>query len=86
MSSDITKYSESDFFDLVKRICVDDYGTEQEHIEAVLLFEELSEHPDGSDLIFYPDDPKDATPERITQIIKEWRVAQGLPGFRPDSS
>ena len=45
-------------------------------------FEELTEHPLGTDLIYYPETPEDGTPERITEIVKEWRESQGLPCFK----
>ena len=82
MGQSISDYTEQEFKSLVKRICVDDYDSEQEHIDAVFLFEKLSEHPDGSDLIFYPEKAEDSTPESITQIVKEWRAANGKSGFK----
>ncbi|WNJ94823.1 bacteriocin immunity protein [Vibrio ruber] len=82
MEKNITSYTQDEFLSLVRRISIDDYPTEQEHIDAVLLFEKLTEHPDGSDLIYYPDDPADATPERIVEIVKQWRMSQGLPCFK----
>ncbi len=82
MKKNITDYSELEFIQFVNRICIDDYATEQEHINAVLHFEHIIAHPDGSDLIYYPDNPEDATPERIVKIVKEWRLSQGLPCFK----
>ncbi|KUI97529.1 bacteriocin immunity protein [Vibrio sp. MEBiC08052] len=82
MEKNITSYTQDEFLSLVRRISIDDYPTEQEHIDAVLLFEKLTEHPDGSDLFYYPDDPADATPERIVEIVKQWRMSQGLPCFK----
>lgn len=82
MKNNISEYSQLEFFQLVKRICVDDYDTEQEHIDAVLHFEEITAHPDGSDLIYYPENPEDGTPESIVRIVKEWRLSQGLSCFK----
>ena len=82
MKNNISEYSQLEFFQLVKRICVDDYDTEQEHIDAVLHFEEITAHPDGSDLIYYPEKSEDGTPENIVRIVKEWRLAQGLACFK----
>ncbi|MBS5838238.1 MAG: bacteriocin immunity protein [Pseudomonas sp.] len=45
-------------------------------------FERLTEHPAGSDLIYYPEDGADNSAEGITQTIKEWRAENGLPGFK----
>lgn len=52
------------------------------HDELIDQFENLSQHPDGSDLIFYPEDPDGSTPERIVKVVEEWRACNGLPGFK----
>lgn len=80
MNYDLSAYSQSEFLQWVQRICLDD--TEQEHIDAVLHFEEVTQHPDGSDLIYYPEKEEDATPENIVRIVKEWRQSQELPCFK----
>ena len=77
-------YAEKDFLLLLRKICNSEYPTEREQIEAVLLFEELTEHPDGSDLIYYADTDEDATPEAIVEKIKSWRAANNKPGFKPE--
>ena len=57
-------------------------GTEKEVDALVPHFQKLSEDPAGSDLIFYPEDGADGSSEGITRIVKEWRAANGLPGFK----
>jgi len=52
------------------------------HDELIDLFEKLSKHPNGSDLIFYPENSEDSTPERIVEIVEQWRARNGLPGFK----
>ncbi|ELC3302011.1 bacteriocin immunity protein, partial [Salmonella enterica] len=32
--------------------------------------------------IFYPENSGDEEPEKILQIVKEWRRSQGLPLFK----
>lgn len=44
-------------------------------------FIQITEHPLGSDLIYYPENPAEATPERILETVKEWRARNGLPGL-----
>ena len=83
MKNSITEYFESEFLQLVKKICaVVDYPTDQEHIDAVIYFEKITEHPDGSDLLCYPKKEGDDTPENIVKIVKEWRFSQNLPCFK----
>ncbi|WP_123573395.1 bacteriocin immunity protein [Pseudomonas chlororaphis] len=57
-------------------------GTEKEVDALVPHFQKLSEYPAGSDLILYPEDGADGSSEGITRIVKEWRAANGLPGFK----
>ena len=78
----IEEYTESEFLLLVKKICDSEYATEKDQVDAVLEFEVLTEHPDGSDLIYYPPSNAESTPEVITKKVKEWRAANGKPGFR----
>lgn len=79
----IADYTEAEFLDFVRKICqVSDYKTEIEHTNAVLKFEALCEHPDGSDLIYYPKEGQDDSPEGIVKEVKEWRAKNGKPGFK----
>jgi Colicin immunity protein / pyocin immunity protein. len=54
------------------------------HIDAVLEFERITEHPSGSDLIYYPEPGVENFPEGIVKTVKEWRAANGKPGFKPE--
>lgn len=81
---DLSEYTESEFLDFVSRICQAEYPTEKEQIEAVLLFEELTEHPDGSDLIYYADSDEESSPQAIVNKVKQWRESEGKPGFKTE--
>ncbi|WP_040063707.1 bacteriocin immunity protein [Pseudomonas batumici] len=81
MSKLISEISEADFLSLIIKIYTNEYATEDEHIDAVLEFEALTEHPSGSDLLFYPEEGK-IGPEAILKEVKEWRAANGKPGFK----
>jgi len=83
-SSNISDYTEKHFLELVTKICESGYATEKEQIDAVLLFEELTEHPDGSDLIYYADSDEEATPEAIIKKVIAWRLANGKQGFKTE--
>ncbi|WP_426126755.1 bacteriocin immunity protein [Pseudomonas sp. DWP1b1] len=78
----IEEYTESEFLLFVKKICDSEYATEKDQVDAVLEFEALTEHPDGSDLIYYAPSDAESTPEVITKKVKEWRAANGKPGFK----
>lgn len=77
--SDIT---EEEFLALVKKIDSCDFDTEEEDNKAVEEFVRLSEHPSGTDLLFYPAPSSPDTPESIVAEVKAWRAANGKPGFK----
>lgn len=80
----ITDFTESEFLLFVEQICNADGATEEEDDALVLEFERLTEHPDGSDLIFYPREDREDSPRGIVDEVKAWRAAQGKPGFKKD--
>ena len=80
----ISDYTESEFLEFFRRLCDFSNKTESEDIKNILEFNRLTEHPAGSDLIFYPEDGQDDSPEGIVQQVKEWRKANGKPGFRSE--
>ena len=45
-------------------------------------FERITEYPSGSDLIYYSESEALRTPRGITGTVKQWREANGLPGFK----
>ncbi|MGO2768857.1 bacteriocin immunity protein [Pseudomonas taetrolens] len=49
----------------------------------LLHFRVLVGHPSGADLICHPAPGSDTSAEGITKTVKEWREANGLPGFKP---
>ncbi|EIX9501144.1 bacteriocin immunity protein [Klebsiella pneumoniae] len=45
-------------------------------------FSQLTEHPDGWDLIYHPQAGADNSPAGVVKTVKEWRAANGKPGFK----
>ena len=80
-NSKLENMTEEEFLKLLNEI-FDVKKNRDIHDDLIAEFEQLAQHPDGSDLIFYPETPADSTPERILEIVKEWRSRQGLPGFK----
>ncbi|MFU9136406.1 bacteriocin immunity protein [Erwinia sp. HDF1-3R] len=79
----LSDYTEAEFLAFVEKIINVQNTTEGEDINNILEFKRLSEHPSGSDLIYYPDDSREDSPEGIVKEVKEWRAANGKPGFKP---
>ena len=61
-------------------------GQELEEYRDRLLehFESITEHPGRSDVIFYPEEGQEDSPEGILKEVKEWRAANNKPGFKPE--
>lgn len=84
-------YTEEEFYEFLKSLCSrpenmsgDEF--ERRTIKMVKHFEKITEHPAGSDVIFYPEADQEDTPEGILKTVKEWREKNGKPGFRkPDA-
>jgi len=74
-------YTEAEFTQLVSEICSAE-GDETYQDELLDNFVEVTEHPEGSDLIYYNDDD-DLTPEKIVKSVRDWRKKQGLPDVMP---
>lgn len=73
-------YTEAEFTALIEEI----YGAEGGQAYQDELIEHVcsvSEHPEGSDLIFYNDNDN-ITPAGIVVEIKTWRAANSKPGFK----
>ncbi|MBJ2244196.1 MULTISPECIES: bacteriocin immunity protein [Pseudomonas] len=84
MKTLISEYTETEFLNFVVSLCDSSIRTEEEDIEMVFEFERLTEHPDGADLIYYPRDDREDSPEGIVKEVKEWRAANGKPGFKEE--
>ncbi|MBX8540039.1 bacteriocin immunity protein [Pseudomonas cichorii] len=86
LKNSFCEYTEAEFIDLLKELAKEDEEAENDDRADLLLlhFEKISEHPAGSDLIYYPEPGAESSPEGITKIVKEWRDAQGLPGFKEE--
>lgn len=85
MKNNISDYTEAEFLEFTRNIYINNkdlFPTEESHIKAVLEFKSLTEHPSGSDLLYYPDGSREDSPEGVVKEVKEWRSAHGKPGFK----
>lgn len=80
----LSDYTEAQFIQLINQILLEDSSDMDEVADKLLLhFRKIIGHPSGMDLIYHPETGADDSPEGITQTIKQWREANGLPGFKP---
>jgi hypothetical protein len=80
--AEISGYTEAEFISFIEKVrTANKSGSDAELGELLAQFRTLCGHPDGTDLIFYPDPTADSSAEGITKTVKEWRAARGLLGF-----
>lgn len=83
----IEKYTESEFLAFLEAMMANpdnlkgrDFGKRVE--KFVEHFKKVTEHPEGSDVIFYPKEGQEDSPKGILKEVKQWRAANGKPGFK----
>ena len=78
----ISDYTEQEFLDFVRNLFDASNTTDAEDIENIFEFKRFAEHPDGSDLIYYPSENREDSPEGVVQEVKEWHQVNGKSGFK----
>lgn len=77
----LNDYSEQEFLKILKEFWEGDIS-EAEEDEFVQSFNEVVEHPEKSDLLFYPSGSRDDSPEGVVDELKRWYREQGKACFR----
>ena len=80
-------YTEAEFLSFLRRFRDYPDGLHGRALEVYLdrlltHFELITEHPDCSDVIFYPKEGQEDSPEGILKEVKEWRAANNKSGFK----
>jgi hypothetical protein len=78
------EYTESEYISLINRLVEGDYSSEREHDDIVENIVRTSEHPNGTGVLYYPEEGVEDSPEGVLKSIKTWRAANGKPGFKPE--
>ncbi|MBL0797236.1 MULTISPECIES: bacteriocin immunity protein [Pseudomonas] len=76
------EYTEAEYVALINRLVEGDYSSEKEHDAIVDNIVKTSEHPNGTDVLYYPEEGTDDSPAGVLETIKAWRAANGKPGFK----
>ncbi|WP_454845264.1 bacteriocin immunity protein [Pseudomonas farris] len=77
-------YTESEYKRLILRLFKGDYSSEEELEEIVETIVNTSEHPSGSNILYFPEEGVEDSLEGVLSTIKQWRAANGKPGFKPE--
>lgn len=81
----IEDITELEFLEFVKKFESGNFSTDSEVDIALDEFVRLSEHPSGTDLLYFPDPSRKHSSEDVVAQIKAWRTANGKPGFKAPS-
>ncbi|WP_349975909.1 bacteriocin immunity protein [Pseudomonas sp. WHRI 8519] len=81
-------YTEDEFLTLITELYENRAGRRGAELESfrdmiVFNFRTITEHPDGADVLTRPPANSDKSSRGIVNRIKEWRAANGKPGFKP---
>ena len=81
----LSDYTEQEFISLINEINRANID-EPDHIYSSLLlhFAKITEHPSGYDLLFRPTADTENEANEILSLVKEWRAANGKPGFKSE--
>jgi hypothetical protein len=82
-------YTESEFLDFLRELFEGGEELEASEFDNYMIarvkhFEVVTEHPGRSDVIFYPKEGQEDSPEGILREVKEWRAANNKPGFKSE--
>ncbi len=83
LKNSINEYTEEEFIYLLQQIFKENVAATDYVLDELLEhFERITEHPKGTDLIYYPPSDSECTPEKILETVKKWRSENGKPGFK----
>jgi len=81
----IADFTELEFLAFLRLIDEKNDSGDEEALDILLeQFETISEHPTGTDLLYWPESEYMGEAEQVLKIIKEWRAANGKPGFKSE--
>ncbi|MGP6380931.1 bacteriocin immunity protein [Yersinia bercovieri] len=78
----LTEYTENEFLELIKTLFDGGFRSEEARDVVVNAIVDAAEHPDGTDILFYPSNDSEDSPEGVLNVIKKWRAENGKPGFK----
>ena len=82
LKSKFEDYTESEYANLTNRLFKGGFSSEEEHDAIVDNIVSTSEHPNGTGILYYPEPGVEDSPAGVLEAIKQWRAANGKPGFK----
>jgi hypothetical protein len=84
LKNKLEDYTESEYKALIQRLFEGNYSSEAELDEIVETIVNTSEHPSRSDVLYFPEEGVEDSPEGVLNTIKTWRAANGKPDFKTE--
>lgn len=89
LKANLEDYTEAEFLEFLQNIFSPHENLPADEFDAfvrahVKHFEKISGHPNQSDVIFYPKPGQDDSPQGVLEEVKNWRAANGMPGFKSE--
>lgn len=85
LKNKLEHYTESEYLAVIERIFQGRFPSERQHDEFIENIVATSEHPNGTGVLYYPEEGVDDSPAGVLAAIKTWRAANGKPGFKQES-
>jgi hypothetical protein len=83
IKNNLSDYTEGEFIEFLEEIFKEDVAPSDVRADLLVVhFNKIVGHPSKMNLIYRPAPGADDSAEGITKTIKEWREANGLPGFK----
>ncbi|WP_277760623.1 bacteriocin immunity protein [Pseudomonas sp. A34-9] len=84
LKNKLEDYTESEYLAVIERLFEGRFPSERQHDEFVENIVVTSEHPNGTGVLYYPEEGAEDSPAGVLATIKAWRAANGKPGFKPE--
>lgn len=84
LKSKLEDYTESEYLAVIERLFEGKFASERKHDEFVENIVLTSEHPNGTGVLYYPEEGVEDSPTGVLTAIKTWRAANGKPGFKAE--
>ncbi|WP_032899316.1 bacteriocin immunity protein, partial [Yersinia bercovieri] len=73
LKNELTEYTESEFIELINSLFIGNFSSEEEHDAVVDHIVKITEHPNGTDIIYYPEQGVEDSPQGVLYTVKKWR-------------
>ena len=83
----VSDFTRDEFLAYIAAIFSGEFDSEEECNAQILHFKKIvAPDPRSSDLIYWPEEGVEDTPEGVVEQVEKFRRENGLPGFRDEAS